>query len=337
MRRGGWLIAGWMATAAPVAMASGQNAPQPPAEPAPQENGGDVPAAGMEEPEEVVVTGQLRGAVQGDVKPELVLNPADIRAYGAGSLAELLTELEPQTRSGRGRGGGAPVLLLSGRRISSFAEIRDIPPEAIERMDILPEEAALKLGYRADQRVVNIVLRRRFRSISGELDGTLATAGGRGGQDAELSLLRINRDGRLNLDVEYERDTALLESERDIRRDPNLPASDPRYRTLLPKTENVSLNGVFSRSIGKVAATANLRFEQNASESLLGLPAGDIAPLQRTSDTGTLHGGFSLNGDLSPKWRWSATGNWDRIEGRTLTDTVSGRTDRARSVPCTLR
>lgn len=330
MRRAAWLMAGWMATAAPVAMASGQNAPQPPAEPAAQEAGGDAPAG--EEPEEVVVTGQLRGAVQGDVKPELVLNPADIRAYGASSLAELLTELEPQTRSGRGRGGGAPVLLLSGRRISSFAEIRDIPPEAIERMDILPEEAALKLGYRADQRVVNIVLRRRFRSITGELDGTFATAGGRAGQEAELSMLRINRDGRLNLNAQYERDSALLESERDVERDPNLAASDPRYRTLLPKAENVAFNGVFSRNIGKVAATANLRLEQNASESLLGLPDGATAPPQRTSDTGTLHGGFSLNGDLSPKWRWSVTGNWDRIEGRTLTDTETGRTDRARSV-----
>lgn len=330
MRRVAWLMAGWMATAAPVAMAAGQDVPPPPAEPAQQDNGG-APAG--DEPEEVVVTGQLRGAVQGDVKPELVLNPADIRAYGASSLAELLTELEPQTRSGRGRDGGAPVLLLSGRRISSFAEIRDIPPEAIERMDILPEEAALKLGYRADQRVVNIVLRRRFRSITGELDGTIATAGGRGGQDAELSMLRIKRDGRLNLNAQYERDTALLESERDVQRDPNVPSSDPRYRTLLPKTENFALNSVFSRNIGKVAATANLRLEQNASESLLGLPAGGTTPLQRTSDTGTLHGGFSLNGDLSPKWRWSVTGNWDRIESRTLTDSAStSRTDRARSV-----
>lgn len=331
MRRVAWLMAGWMATAAPVAMAAGQDVPPPPGEPAPQDNG-DGAAAG-DEPEEVVVTGQLRGAVQGDVKPELVLNPADIRAYGASSLAELLTELEPQTRSGRGRDGGAPVLLLSGRRISSFAEIRDIPPEAIERMDILPEEAALKLGYRADQRVVNIVLRRRFRSITGELDGTIATAGGRGGQDAELSMLRINRDGRLNLNAQYERDTALLESEREVQRDPNVPSSDPHYRTLLPKTENFALNSVFSRNIGKVAATANLRLEQNASESLLGLPAGGTTPLQRTSDTGTLHGGFSLNGDLSPKWRWSVTGNWDRIESRTLTDSAStSRTDRARSV-----
>ncbi|MEG3181746.1 TonB-dependent receptor [Sphingomonas sp. LT1P40] len=328
-----WLFAGLMTTVAPTAMAAAQDAPatvqaQPEADT--PGGGGDVVE---EEAEEVVVTGQLRGAVPGDVKPEIVLNPADIRAYGVGSLAELLTELEPQTRSGRGRDGGGPVLLLSGRRISGFAEIRDIPPEAIERIDILPEEAALKLGYRADQRVVNIVLRRRFRSITAELDGTFATDGGRSGQDAELSWLRINRDGRINIDVEYERDSSLLESERDIIQDPLRPRSDTAFRTLLPDTQNLSLNSVFSRNIGKVAATANVRIEQSWSDSLLGLPAaGGMTPLQRGSDTGTLHGGFSLNGDISPKWRWSVTGNWDRVEGRTLTDTDIGYTNRTRSV-----
>ena len=404
MRRVAWLMAGWMATAAPVAMAA-QTFPAPaPGTPPPasQDDGGDVPVDDMADAEEVVVTGQLRGAVQGDVKPEVVLNPADIRAYGVGSLAELLTELEPQTRSGRGRDGGAPVLLLSGRRISGFAEIRDIPPEAIERIDILPEEAALKLGYRADQRVVNIVLRRRFRSITGEIDATFATAGGRSGQDLEFSLLRINRDGRINIDVEYERDTRLLESERDVitstpsspfdrignvtgllpggEIDPALSAlagrvvtvtgapdaaangavplngflaaaNDPNttdlspYRTLQPATESLTINTVISRNIGKIAATANFRLEQNQSESWLGLPSASLtlpganpfspftadtrlfryydqfAPLERSSNSRTLHGGFSLNGDISPRWRWSVTGNWDRVESRTLTDT----------------
>ena len=45
-------------------------------------------------------------------------------------------------------------------------------------MEILPEEVALKYGYAADQRVVNIVLRRRFNSTSAELRGRAATDGG---------------------------------------------------------------------------------------------------------------------------------------------------------------
>jgi outer membrane receptor protein involved in Fe transport len=78
--------------------------------------------------EAIVVTGQReRGAVIGDVPPEQQLSPADIRAYGVNSISELLDELGPQTGSGRGRGGEAPVVLLDGRRIGSFREIREIP------------------------------------------------------------------------------------------------------------------------------------------------------------------------------------------------------------------
>ena len=45
-------------------------------------------------------------------------------------------------------------------------------------MEILPEEVALKYGYAADQRVVNIVLRRRFNSTNVEVGGRIATDGG---------------------------------------------------------------------------------------------------------------------------------------------------------------
>ena len=45
-------------------------------------------------------------------------------------------------------------------------------------MEILPEEVALKYGYAADQRVVNIVLRQRFNSTSAEARARAATDGG---------------------------------------------------------------------------------------------------------------------------------------------------------------
>ena len=116
--------------------------------------------------EEIVVTGQA--ARFGDRR-----HPArehadrrDIRATGATDITELLDALAPQIGSARGRGGERPVLLLNGQRISSFRELRDLPTEAIQRVEILPEEVALKYGYRADQRVVNFILRERFRSTA---------------------------------------------------------------------------------------------------------------------------------------------------------------------------
>lgn len=171
----------------------------------------------VDEEGEIVVTGQReRGSVAGDIQPEQQLRAADIRAYGVSSLTDLLTELSPQTSSGRGRGGEMPVVLLNGRRISSMAEIRDIPTEAIERVDILPEEVSLKFGYSANQRVVNFVLRRRFRSEVAELTGGAATAGGYVTGRAELDLLRIRNDGRFSLGLDYRQTGDVTEAERNV-------------------------------------------------------------------------------------------------------------------------
>ncbi|WP_293905606.1 TonB-dependent receptor, partial [Phenylobacterium sp.] len=156
------------------------------------------------------------GAVVGDIKPELQLGPAEIQSYGVSTVTELLDELAPEIRSDRGRGGEAPVVLLNGRRISGFNEIRDLPTEAILRVDILPEEVALKYGYAADQRVVNIVLRRRFRATTVEAGGGGATAGGQASGTAELDLLHIRGDNRLNLDLKASVASAITEHERGV-------------------------------------------------------------------------------------------------------------------------
>ncbi|HEY7810760.1 MAG TPA: TonB-dependent receptor [Allosphingosinicella sp.] len=341
------LLAGLFATA----QAAGQ--PAEPAPPPPAPEAAPEPEAAVEapevvddlgdeeaEPEAIVVTGQReRGSVDTDIPPEDQLNRRDIRATGASSIAELLDAIAPQTRSGRGRGEGGPVTLLNGRRISSFAEIRDLPPEAIERVDILPEEVALQYGYRADQRVVNFVLRRRFRAVTAEVNGGLATAGGRGVGGFDLNILRINRDGRWTVDAEYQREASLLESERDIIQatggssDP-LVASIAPFRTLLPETEQATVNGSVNRTVlGNVSATLNGQYQIRSSESLLGLPSFTLdlpngqplfryglaaGPLERASDSRNLHLGLSLNGDIRP-WRWSLTANYDRNRSETLT------------------
>ena len=166
-----------------------------------------------------VSSARPRGGVDSDIPPDLTLSAEDIQSYGASSISELLTYLEPVTRSSRGS-GGQPVLLINGRRISGFREIGGIPPEAIERVDILPEEVALEYGYRADQRVVNFVLKANFRSVTTQVEGRVPTAGGRTVNEVETNLLRISGPQRWSMELEYERATPLFESERDLIRDP---------------------------------------------------------------------------------------------------------------------
>ena len=336
--------------------------PQPPEEPAqavpaPVADESEAPAAeeAQAEPpadeeieeeegaegEEIVVTGQRpRGSVIGDIPPEIQLDARDIRAYGASNLAELLEALAPQTRSGRGRGEGRPVVLLNGQRISGFSEIRNIPPEAIQRVDILPEEVALKYGYRADQRVVNFVTRRRFRAVTGELEYGLATDGGRDRQEADFNILRIDRSGRWNIDAEYEHSAPLLESERDIIQSGEVDLGP--YRTLLPESDQFSIAGTYNRTIfTDIGATVNARYENTQSLGRFGLPTEsqlDLAgnpdlrfdALGRETDTETRHLGMILNGQIEP-WRWSFTANYDRVGTETLTDTDSDADPRPRN------
>ena len=163
-----------------------------------------------DEGEEIIVTGQpQRGAVMGEIEPEQQLSPADVRALGVTSINDLITELSPQTN-------GTPVVLLNGKRISSFAEIRDLPTEAVARVDILPEQVALSYGYAPTQKVVNIVLRQRFRAETGEMELGTTTEGGRENGEWEAGILRIRGDNRFTLNLEYSRAARLLESERDI-------------------------------------------------------------------------------------------------------------------------
>ena len=345
------LAIGTLATGAGAQTRPAQTTPTPTPSPttaAPEENDGAGP--------DIVVNGHITppGSVVGDITPEQVLSPADIRSYGVSSLNDLLTELAPETQSGRG--SGPPVVLLNGKRISSFAEIRDIPTEAISRVDILPEEVALKYGYRADQKVVNVVLRKRFRALTIEPSDTIATDGGRNTPKIELDGLKIANDNRVNVDMTYQSSDRLRESDRNLTSrsgttsvtpTPGFGSSDDMraFRTLLPSSQTFSLNTVYSRPIGKVSATVNGRVQIDTTLAELGLPGVSLNlpatdPFNTTGQPTTLNGytdlfgaltqstetiathlGAGFNGDISPKWRWNLTANYDRSYNETFTQT----------------
>ena len=166
---------------------------------------------------EIVVTAErIRGSVDTDVPPVEELNEADIAAIGASSLTDLVAAVAPQANSGRGRGGGMPIILLNGQRVSGFRELRDLPPEAIRQVQIFPEEVALKYGFRPDQRVINFILKDNFASFATEIQHAQPEDGGFGSNEFEATLTRIGSKTRFNLDIELERSTALTESERDL-------------------------------------------------------------------------------------------------------------------------
>ncbi|MEQ7155581.1 TonB-dependent receptor [Brevundimonas aurifodinae] len=261
-----------------------------------------------------VTVSAARGRVQGDIEPEITLDADQLIAYGATNVAELLAALEPLTRSNRGRGGGGPVVLLNGRRTSGFQEIRTIPFEAIERTEILPEEAALTYGFAADQRVVNIVLKATFTQANAELTYRAPTQGGRNSTEVESGYFSIVGGNRLNVSLEHEHDTALFETERDIRRDPGsqpfdrignvagIPFGaeiDPALSALAGQSVTVAANpGGSNPTLAGFAAGANTPRSGDLTQYRTLLPRGDQTQLNASLARDlneTIKGTISLN------------------------------------------
>ena len=275
--------------------------------------------------EDIVITGQrARGSVVGDIPPENVLDSRDVRATGATSISDLLEALAPQIGSAQGRGGEQPVLLLNGQRISSFRELRDIPTEAISRVEILPEEVALKYGYRADQKVVNIVLRQRFRSTVAQASANAATEGGYAGATGDLTRLLIGKNGRTTLNLHATGNGMLTENERDITLSGEPPAGATEQqalaaRSLLGSNHDIRGSATFNRQIlGDVSGTLNTEVEHKDGRSLIGLGTL-LTPLARDISTDSAHAGITANGD-KVGWHWNLTGNADLSRSLTSTD-----------------
>jgi hypothetical protein len=357
------------------------------------------PSLGPNAIDGVTVKGSKRGSTEGPIKPELVLDEEAIKAYGAGSIAELMTLIEPFTRSSRG--DGPPIKLLNGQRTASEQETRGIPPEALLTTEILPEEASLAYGYPATQKLVNFKLKKDFKAWTQQGEQRWDTDGGRATSDVQTSLFKVDDKARLTLDLRYTRTSPLYERERDIVRDAVAAAPydlqgnvvgavqggeiDPALsalagslvtttaapasagggapaladfvagagrvatddltasRTLLPRTEEGSIQGVYSRNFGPmITTTFSGNLEASSRVSFLGLPSAAVslpagspfspfaqdvtlyryfdAPdaLRRTTDTHKAEIGVTAQG-IAKGFRWTFVGNADRTDSDTRT------------------
>jgi hypothetical protein len=296
-----------------------------------------APPAAADDVEDAVDLGTVnvssarpRGSADTDIPPDLSLSAEDIQSYGASSISELLTYLEPVTRSSRGS-GGQPVMLVNGRRISGFREIRGIPPEAIERVDILPEEVALEYGYRADQRVVNFVLKDNFRSVTTEIEGRVPTAGGRTVTEFDANVLRISGPQRWSMELEYERATPLFESERDLVREPDSAPFD-RIGNVSGLPFGDEIDPALSGQVGEIATVAPVPaagFTLNDFANAYGDPrTGDLGAyrtLMSASETASVGGAIKtdLNADtavtFSASLKDESSRSFNGLPGVTLT------------------
>lgn len=306
-----------------------------------QTTGADTGAEIDDTDEIVVIADRYPGEVNVPQPPLLELDEADIASYGASSLSELLDSLSPQVSSGRGRGEGRPVILVNGQRVSSFREMRNYPPEAVRKVEVLPEEVALRYGYPANQRVVNFILKPNFTSKTIDIELNAPSRGGYADTELQGSMLTIDGPRRLNLTVKATDSSMLTEAERHvIQPASNIPtvSSDRNpadYRSLVADSRELSAEGTWTTGLGEGVTAGSLSingaYTRSDSRSLSGLNMVTLSngldtalrslpdPLARTSSTDTFEVGATLNKPLGG-WQFSATLDGNHAETTTLID-----------------
>ncbi len=289
----------------------------------------------------IVQAERLRGQLDVEQAPILELNEADIEASGATSIAELIEIISPQTTSSRGRGGGGrPVFLVNGVRIGSFRELRSYPPEAIVKVEVMPEEVAQKFGFPPDRRVVNLILKDNFATREVEAEYEQPSEGGFRKVEGEFTYIAINKGDRINLNVEVEDRTTLTEDERDIiQTDGSVsnvtgdPSQAP-FRSLVSDDLSFEASGNWAKTLidSGTSLSLNTTYEREEQRSLSGLNSVTlVAPDGLTSEFRTFGAGDPLEVRTTTDSIASA-GSWTRPLGSwqlnttfdaSITDTIS--------------
>lgn len=322
-----------MAAAMPIA-AHAQDTPSN--APTQVNDGGETDDGPLTENDIVVIAGRLPGEVMAPQPPILELNEADIASYGAGSLQELVDSLSTVTGSGRGRGGGQPIFLVNGIRVSSFREMRSYPPEALRKVEVLSEEVAQQFGYSPDQRVVNFILKDNFSSREIETEYQQPDKGGYSQKELEATYLQIAGQSRFNLNGEINDTSVLTEAERGvIQAQGSVPgiSGDPdpaAFRSLVSDSTSYELTGNWTTKLAANGTSLSLNgsFERTDRVSLQGLDAVELTdplgetvvrtfgandPLEVRSQSDAYSLGSTLN---APIGDWQLTGTVDATFGR---------------------
>jgi len=254
-------------------------------------------------PETVVAA--PRGETTGGTAPILELSPSEIESYGVDTLSDLVDALKPMTRSSRS--DQQPVVLINGH-LAGQVEFQNIPREAIERVQVLPETVALQYGFSENQRVLNFILRAHYRAIPTRLSASGATEGGTDSLEADSSIVRLEDEARSTLWASYKENSWLRASDRAI----EVPNSEDL--TLQPAKTDANIAGTVSRSILGISSSLEASLDVTSAKSLQGVAevpgavaAPDIAlPLEQTIQESVARIATQLTGQLG-HFIWGTT------------------------------
>jgi hypothetical protein len=276
----------------------------------------DVLGATPQATPEIIVTAPW-GSTSGSIQPLLELSPTELEAYDGDSVSELVNALRPLTRSSRS--DQMAVVLINGR-LAGRTEFDNLPREAIERVEVLPESVALQYGFSENQRVLNFVLREHYFGVPTRVIQSGATEGGGQAIATDGTLIRLDDEARITLLASYKHNAWLRDSDRDI----DIPYSP--YYTLVPDVMDGKVAATVSRSVLGVSGSLEASYDATSSRSLQGVTTDPIAaadeveqPLDASGVVRTSRVAMQLTG-LVQDFVWGSTLYYMHIASRSTSD-----------------
>jgi hypothetical protein len=267
-----------------------------------------APGSGSASVPEITVT-TPRGAASGGLPPLMELSSAELDSYGADTMTDLVADLRPLTRSSRS--DQMAVVLINGH-LAGQTEFDNLPREAIERVQVLPESVALQYGFSENQRVLNFILREHYRAVPVRVSDSGATQGGDQAAATEASLVRLEEEARVTLLASYKDSALIRDSDRGI------DAPDSAYRTLQPQTSDAKIAATVSHLLWGVSNSTEASFDVQSSKSLQGETAG--VPLDLSAPVRTARIATQFTGQLHD-FVWGATAYYQHVNASSSSDT----------------
>lgn len=258
------------------------------------------------------------------LKPDMEFGAEEIGAFGADDISEVIS------RTGESIGSdGEPFVLVNGRRVPNPGLFGGFPPDALARVEVLPQEAGALYGTSPGRRVVNVVLQRSFNSRDGRLDLAGATQGGLAvsGLDVRRASIAGERSSQTGLKVS--RQTSLRAAERGL-----ISGRDGSDAvTLRPALDAVAANLLLTRMVGEWSGTigANGAFQETRAVS----GTAHQSRLRTGSIVATAGASGEVQGwalQLGMTGRWLEARQSGVLSSRTTNRAVSARVDANRSL-----
>lgn len=288
--------------------------------------------------DDIVVSGRRPHDLETKIPAEASLNATVIQALGAVDLTEVFKELSAELGTSPGAAGGpprTPVVLVNGQRIAGFSSIKDFPPEAVDRIDVFPEKVALQYGYGADQRVVNVVLRDRYRALTLVGRYTAAPKSWRNVYRAKVDLVRIGEQSHWNVGLDFSHQDAVYAATTTAAAPPADGSAIPAH-TYAAQDDRLTISGTSNRMLGTINAELTGSLDLDTLQGRPGLSQEDGALLTSYGLGNLINGPFSridrsvhagtnltLNGKTAG-WRWSLIGKLDENTRETQTTSAIG-------------